>query len=304
MNQIYTGEIIFPPGTPFPSKYDGGKEVINVLVRMDDPSAPNANDPKTGPGEVRIYKNVGSADANYMQTLSRGDRVSLVWNEAGDKSGYTFLAMAFPEPPPPPSVGGGGYVNKQLAAAVPPPPTSQQREIVLDVQPDNYLEAWTYVMSCVADMYQVSVAQVQEAWPDMPEDRQHILASTWFNRGFNWWRPGAILAGATEPASNKANDKGAFLSLVNQDDRVASWLQAATIWLDSEQAEVLAIIKKLGIKSAEWLENSEGQWKLIQALEAWWNMVDNGLPEEAIFEHLNKAFDIKLPAAIPEPPPF
>jgi len=89
MSSIYTGRIKYPAKA---KEYDWGegprmRTVIGIIP--EDPEAPGQNDS----GIVNIYKDTGSNEALYMDSLEYEDEVTMVWTQGkgGRRKGFYTL---------------------------------------------------------------------------------------------------------------------------------------------------------------------------------------------------------------------
>jgi hypothetical protein len=97
MAQIYTGKVIFPASNepysgPFGPSY-------NVKVELEQQSAPKSDERN----QTVIYKKADSPEINYLRSLGKDDKVTLLYKSSGDgKEWYEFIIPTHAEPKKPP----------------------------------------------------------------------------------------------------------------------------------------------------------------------------------------------------------
>lgn len=82
----YKATVVFPTGDP----YDAGKGFgpsINVKFQFDDPDAPGID----GNGQRSVYRTITDVDAIYLQSLEKGDTISLYHATTGKPGSYTLM---------------------------------------------------------------------------------------------------------------------------------------------------------------------------------------------------------------------
>lgn len=88
MLQQYKANIAFDsPTEPKESKF-GGPDYRSLAINLQDPGAPGVTTNDYGEHRAYITFNVGSELEGYLESLSRGDEITVVWDTSGKTAKY------------------------------------------------------------------------------------------------------------------------------------------------------------------------------------------------------------------------
>ena len=197
-----------------PEPYDSGHGPShNVRLTFENPSAPKTD----GNNENNVYKKTGTREADYMLSLSTGDKVQVAWNSKGDKGWYDFIIPA------------DFVVQPKATATTAPVQAVTHGPVAMEwVEPDSvYWEIWDKALDMEAKKIDTALvtssAMLGESYSH--EDIVRV-AMEMYRRASIHAKPGLALQKSTSGAVDNTDRDTSLLLMLDVDDLVTSFLNA------------------------------------------------------------------------------
>lgn len=271
MAETYTGTVVFGTGKP----YDAGwGPSINILVDMDDPNAPKTNDR----GQVRVYKGTDDPVAGYMESLVKGDVVTLQLMDNGTKQWYNIVQPDEFDPSEPrviSKVQPEAQHNTTLAYE----PESEQDDLI-----------WTEMAEreALRLLTALSIVERLTEGTDTDPDSVRAMANSVFIRTNQRFRPGMLMRDTRDQQ---------LIDQVDESDTVNTLLLAiARMHEHYESANEVADVLKKFYKSKDDVHGKDSWVELANIAWLYADLVEQGMDEPIAVTTVKDKFNIQPPA--------
>jgi hypothetical protein len=277
MAQVFGGSVKYGP--PKREEKPWGVQ-YSLAIDPDNTSAP-----KLYNGALYVNLKEGTKALSYANDLAKGDRVTVVYQDKGDKSYYELVVPTVSEPSQPTQL-------PQRTATTPP---SRDRGVYSPLVDDDIF-AFSSVVGDVTKLLQVCWRHIDATFPDLDNETKQKLAVTAFINADRVFKPGMRVEVVVDDA--------AFISSVKESDAKSvpqKVLHAISSTLENVPAERVAeILKSFGLSSADIAEKDEDSWlRAWYITKAYTELRGAGSSHLSAIDQVCEAYGLELPELDP-----
>jgi len=271
MAETYTGTVVFGTGKP----YDAGwGPAINILVDMDDPNAPKTNEK----GQTRVYKNMDDPVTDYMESLVKGDRVTLQLMDNGSKQWYNIVQ-------PDEFTPGETRVISKVQ------PEEHTSHTTLTYEPESEQDdlIWTEMAEreALRLLTALSIVERLTEGTDTDPDSVRAMANSVFIRTNQRFRPGMLMRDTRDQQ---------LIDQVDESDTVNTLLLAiARMHGHYESGNEVANVLKKFYKSKDDVHGKDSWVELANIAWLYADLVEQGMDEPIAVTTVKDKFNINPP---------
>lgn len=259
---MYKATVVYPTGDPYDADKGYGPSV-NVRLKMTESAdAPNTDDT----GEFNLYQKAGTAGANEIGALVKGDNITLVYTPGGGNNKGYYSIVGAPETT--------AKTNIQA-------PVSQPTQPPWEAFSHGEAAAWVAIAEQQVTLFQNALALVSGTLPDLVTD---VSSDQILNVALNVWRAANARhrRGMMLPI-DKTNVNNIYLNMV-QDyansmdivDAVVSALVEMSDGLDTGD-DTRQLLKDIGLSSKDISDNPDTWLYMHNVISAYEQEIARGV---------------------------